>query len=51
MFPVKDNLEGLSRIKECDAEEDLRARGIRTVVPGFAGLPAGVGVPAAESQR
>jgi hypothetical protein len=28
------------------AEEQLRARGIKTVVAGFAGLPAGVKIPA-----
>jgi enolase len=28
------------------AEEQIRARGIKTAVPGFAGLPAGVKIPA-----
>jgi hypothetical protein len=31
------------------AEEQLRARGIKTAVAGFGGLPAGVQVPAAKA--
>ena len=31
------------------AEEQIRARGIKTVVAGFAGLPAGVKIPALQS--
>lgn len=30
------------------AEEQIRARGIKTAVPGFAGLPAGVKIPAVQ---
>jgi enolase len=33
------------------AEEQLRARGIKTVVAGFAGLPAGVKIPAVHKTR
>ena len=32
------------------AEEQMRARGLKTVVAGFAGLPAGVKVPAAKKR-
>ncbi|MFI5317408.1 MAG: hypothetical protein ACHQ6T_17040 [Myxococcota bacterium] len=33
------------------AEEQMRAKGIKTVVAGFGGLPAGVKVPAAQTDR
>jgi enolase 1/2/3 len=33
------------------AEEQLRARGIKTVVAGFAGLPAGVKIPALKAEK
>ncbi len=33
------------------AEEQLRARGIKTVVAGFGGLPAGVKIPAVHAKR
>jgi hypothetical protein len=31
------------------AEEQIRARGIKTAIAGFAGLPAGVKIPALQS--